>query len=603
MNDEQRRELETLLSAVCDGTIESLQHDRLEQMLRADADCRRAYLQYMDMHARLTVHPNLSSGIPLPTQETVRRAAHARPTEAGQPVCNLPSPAHEDAVLQRAAEAAGLTPPTTAKRSTGRLSRFLLLMILLAISVGGWYWFEIHQQRRVPVIREVAGDVVIETRIGNLPAEASRRLKPGETLRTGDEDSRAVLEYSDGTLVTLNLRSTVHVAVRSRDHHLRLLTGTIEVDAAPQSPNDPLVFATDHARYVVVGTRFRLYREQAATRLELDEGTVRLERSADGESVDVAAGHVAVATSEVAPLVVEPLATGRAKLRAHLLKVGRDVAFSSDGRMVTSHWERGLKLWNPDDAEPLETHPAKLGRGDGLVLAKDFAATISRDPQRGITLLRRGDSQTTHISLPARNTRSRALSPDGHFAAQSDTDGTHVVEIDIASARHRKLITLPSKGKAWCLALSDSARFVAAGYWDGTVRVHRIDAAVAEQQVVWEEKLAHTPTEVAITSNGEWLAVFTHKDGLLLVNLRGGKQQQLWAAGGGAVSCIRFSPDDRKLIAGLNDRTARMWSVRDGHSLLVINTGYRPSGVAWLENQSLLATAGGDVQLWECKLP
>src|SRR5262245_38530701 len=62
MSPEVRLELQRLLSALCDGQLTEAQHQRLEELLVADADCRRLYLEYIDMHARLLVHPRLSGG-------------------------------------------------------------------------------------------------------------------------------------------------------------------------------------------------------------------------------------------------------------------------------------------------------------------------------------------------------------------------------------------------------------------------------------------------------------------------------------------------------------------------------------------------------------
>src|SRR5690242_6014086 len=68
MSPEVRLELLRLLSALCDGTLTEPQHLRLEHLLGADAECRRMYLQYTDLHARLLTHP-LSAGTPLPAAE------------------------------------------------------------------------------------------------------------------------------------------------------------------------------------------------------------------------------------------------------------------------------------------------------------------------------------------------------------------------------------------------------------------------------------------------------------------------------------------------------------------------------------------------------
>jgi ferric-dicitrate binding protein FerR (iron transport regulator) len=70
MSPEVVRELRHLLSGLCDGTLTEAQHARLEQLLDADAEHRRLYLQYLDVHARLLLHPVFgSAGSPLPEEE------------------------------------------------------------------------------------------------------------------------------------------------------------------------------------------------------------------------------------------------------------------------------------------------------------------------------------------------------------------------------------------------------------------------------------------------------------------------------------------------------------------------------------------------------
>jgi hypothetical protein len=60
MSPEVGRELTPLLSALCDGRLTDVQHARLEELL-ADPACRRHYLEYIDMHARLLGHPSLAA--------------------------------------------------------------------------------------------------------------------------------------------------------------------------------------------------------------------------------------------------------------------------------------------------------------------------------------------------------------------------------------------------------------------------------------------------------------------------------------------------------------------------------------------------------------
>jgi len=608
MSDRQRRQLESLVAAVCDGTLDTAQKAQLEQMLGDSAECRLVYLQYLDMHARMTVHPNLSQGIPLDAHPTSPGAEKAPDAIAAR--------TRDDQIVIERARAALNRSDKPARQPRPRrrlpLAGGLVLAIVAIIVVIGWGVYEQTREiRKFPVVRELTGKATLESATGKNSAQIGDRLGPGQRLRIGEDDARAVLEYADGTRIVVCFDSAVEVPADPGDAHLRLLSGTLEVDAAPQPADRPLVFATDHARYIVLGTRFRLYRETDASRLELGEGTVRLERQIDGQTVEVSAGFVAVATAGQTPLDVQPLPTAKATLLATLNKAGQVVAFSPDEKLLaTGDWRRGFRTWIPGEAQPQHEYEGKIERSSGLAFCGAMVVQVGSDSKQvPVILWRPGEDRVAKLSLGGQSVRSRAISPDGRYVAESDEDGTHVFSIDPAKATSQRLVDLPGKGKAWCLALSDAAQFAGAGYWDGAVRVWRLasagsaSAADSAPLVVWENKLRHTPTQMALSADGKQLAVFSNKDGLLLVDLASGKQRLIWAAGAANVTCVRFTPDGSRLMAGLSDGTARMWSTGDGQALVLIDAGHVPRDLAWSAQDSLLVTAAGKVKLWQCDLP
>jgi WD40 repeat protein len=255
-------------------------------------------------------------------------------------------------------------------------------------------------------------------------------------------------------------------------------------------------------------------------------------------------------------------------------------------------------------------YAGKIGRCNGLAIVGETLVQIGSDNRRHpLILWRTSEAKAATFPLSGEDARSRAIAPDASCVIESDNAGTHVYAIDPRAPKtppkHR--CDLPSKGKAWCLALSNSGRFAAAGFWDGTVRVY--DTAALESgnsdpadAVVFDDTLSHTPTRAALTADGRRLAVFSREDGLLLVDLESGERRLMWGGGAASVSCVKFTADD-KLIAGLSDGTARMWSVADGGALLVIEAGHVPRDIAWSAEASLLATAAGKVNLWKCELP
>jgi ferric-dicitrate binding protein FerR (iron transport regulator) len=83
MTPERRVELLRLLSELCDGDFSDVQRVRLEALLEADAECRRMYLAYLDMHAGLLAEPQ---AVPLdPPTATAPTRAPVRPARAARP--------------------------------------------------------------------------------------------------------------------------------------------------------------------------------------------------------------------------------------------------------------------------------------------------------------------------------------------------------------------------------------------------------------------------------------------------------------------------------------------------------------------------------------
>jgi len=63
-----RAELDRLLSILVDDELSETEHSRLEELLRSDEECRRFYLEYVDLHVRLAHHPRLSALLESPPE-------------------------------------------------------------------------------------------------------------------------------------------------------------------------------------------------------------------------------------------------------------------------------------------------------------------------------------------------------------------------------------------------------------------------------------------------------------------------------------------------------------------------------------------------------
>ena len=162
----------------------------------------------------------------------------------------------------------------------------------------------------VATLGEVAGEVFVVSDPEPSRAVAGRPLLAGEGLETAGAGSWAVVQYSDGTRLTLGPGSLVKGFSDAAGKRLDVERGTLTAKVVKQPVGKPLVFATPQGEATVLGTTLRLTVDATSTRLEVTEGKVRLKRVSDGKAVEVASGHVAVAAVGV-DLAPRPVLDGR----------------------------------------------------------------------------------------------------------------------------------------------------------------------------------------------------------------------------------------------------------------------------------------------------
>jgi ferric-dicitrate binding protein FerR (iron transport regulator) len=215
--------------------------------------------------------------------------------------------------LQAGAEA--LPPAAAAPRGGSRpwLAPLAAAAAVL-VAVGGALWLSTlgGQGEVVARVEKVSGF--------NVQCSGKSRV----TLRVGDEvrAGARIETEKDGALKLAWIResTTLDVAgnskLETRNSKLAYLgTGRAAVTVAKQDAASPFVVETPQARVTVVGTRFSLLVSEApgasedtqhsslsthhsalgSTRVDVDEGKIRLERLSDGATVEVGAGWFGLA--------------------------------------------------------------------------------------------------------------------------------------------------------------------------------------------------------------------------------------------------------------------------------------------------------------------
>jgi hypothetical protein len=146
-----------------------------------------------------------------------------------------------------------------------------------------------------------------------LAARRGLGFEPGDRIETGPRSHGTIQWFGhprsgdaapdrEETLIEVQPGSALELGLGPGGaKRVALASGRIRCRVAPQPAGRPMWVTAPHARAEVLGTCFTLASDGSVTRLEVEEGRVRLTRAADGRSVEVAAG----ARADSARLVAE----------------------------------------------------------------------------------------------------------------------------------------------------------------------------------------------------------------------------------------------------------------------------------------------------------
>jgi hypothetical protein len=146
-------------------------------------------------------------------------------------------------------------------------------------------------------VESLQGGGVLLTPEGRRPLKALQVLHADEGVETGPRPALVALKFPDATRLELDGDTTINAVSERRT--VALARGTLVATVAKQPAGAPFVFTTPLADVTVLGTQFLLAAAPDSTRIEVREGRVRFARTSDGASIEVTAGHYAIATKGV----------------------------------------------------------------------------------------------------------------------------------------------------------------------------------------------------------------------------------------------------------------------------------------------------------------
>lgn len=317
-----------------------------------------------------------------------------------------------------------------------------------------------------------------------------------------------------------------------------------------------------------------------------DDKLVRLWRSSDGKLERVLEGHTGVIKS---------------------------IQFSRDGRhLVSSGSDNIARVWSVADGKMLRKLEGHVDVVESVRLSPDGKLIISGGFDRSVRIWRVSSGKCVRVIEGHKNSiRSAHLSVDGTVLVGGGDDFRLHVWSDNGHLLPRTLGG--HTARVTTVHLSPDATRLASGGNDHSVRLWNLPKGSEDNALLHRGEV----TSVRFSTDGEFLAsasadhsvrLWSAVTGQLL-HVFGGERVNLTATGYSPnghrdrVNSVRFSPDDRLLASGGDDKEIRLWSVENKQLTHTFEIGHREA-VTTLEfshDGKLLASGSRDksLRLWE----
>jgi WD40 repeat protein len=587
-------------------------------LLEAYLDGRLAAAELATLEARLLREPGVADALVRLAREEAILAEWAR---AAQVADSAAAERTADPGFAIASATVGPNPLPRIRRRTLYRAAILSIVSAAAVILLAVLGVALMRQgtNREPYflaeLEEVQGDVSIRTDSGAIiAAQPGQKLLAGQEVRTGPDESYAVLKYEDKSRLELSPDTLIRLAgerepatknKRARGKRIFLNDGVLAAEVVDQPESDPMVVTTPHAELQVWQSTFSSVSALDTTRIELDEGRIQFTRKSDGQSIRVPRGSYAVAAAPAEPFAPHPLAARVKKPRAVLKEVAGPIlsmTYSPDGKMLAIGCRDGsITVCEPQTgveravlAGHKKTSPPMFSP-DGKIMAAivedrtvTWWDTTTFQEQRSFS---RGKLRFTSV----------AISPDGKTLATACGDKS-VRLWDTATGREEAILR-GDGGRILSLAFSPDGKLLAAGVGrgqeSGTILLWDIPARQQRTSLLGHRRVVRS---IVFSPDGQSLASASD-DGMVRVwDPKTGQARLILEGHARKILSVAFSPDGSSLASAGNDNTARLWDLASGAERTIFKARqHRICCVAFSPDGKTLATGGWDktVKLWD----
>jgi ferric-dicitrate binding protein FerR (iron transport regulator) len=195
---------------------------------------------------------------------------------------------------------------------------------------------------------------------GAVNAAVGTKILAGDVMRTGAIQRVTCSFPGEGTRVVMDGGTQLEFLKTREGTRLLLERGIMDVRVGPRPGEAPIVVATAHAECRIRGTRFLVALGRGSTRLEVQKGVVAFKRLFDGATVDVAAGHLAVAGSRSGKLEAVPVSKPMDPVLPPVMlsRAGKEILHDDFAEGI-GNWEPVVED-PPGTFRPLKPEEAKL---------------------------------------------------------------------------------------------------------------------------------------------------------------------------------------------------------------------------------------------------
>ncbi len=540
--------LAELLSALLDDNLTDEQRQKLADLLKADANARERYLDFMLLDSLL--------------QEELGEESLVGMVD----MMGEGTGSDQDAI----------TFPAERANATSRIPRVALLLagcaivVALGILVNQVFFQSVAPSpppnifENVPVasrarLVEREGQVELLTSTGAIRTiEVGEEIEPGQSLRTVGDSSYTVIDYGNVGRFEMNPSTQVRLVKddnAANPKKIFLSHGVLRTETKGEGEK-PFVVATAHAEIQGKNSQFTCLSLPETTWIEVEQGQADVIRQADGRPMSVASGFKTVISID--PNMPKSVAVPVTRQRPEFQLKGpsRSVAFTEDGQRLLL---AGVgKVWEYDLAtrkEHLILDDKALVTDRTLLSAN--ACKVAFGLASVIHLRDVPDGPMTSIETRLKNVRAFSVAPNGRRLAMI-----------YQPARDPRLVRI----------------------WNAITGVEEFDLP--------------SPLPVlgtlAFSTDGQLLAAGNSRGGVVLWDLQGPKEAARWEGMSGSVEMLLFSPDQKQLVAVVGSQLI-FWDVASKQQQRrIIEPGLVFRSVAFDPQGKTLAagTASGELFVW-----